>query len=668
MDKRSLTMEDQAIYRKLYCGQCCSIQRQFGYFSRINVSFDATFFGLLVSAQLMEDPKDANSWCAIAPKKQPIFSHTDLPQIVSACFSVILAHIREIDRKLDGESSKTQWLQPKLQIHARRAISILSKMGFHENHFLKLEADQRAAEEKTGRSLDNYAEPSGYFLSKAFYFTACAAHQEHNAGLLSEIGYELGKLIYVVDASLDIRKDWERGNFNAFIAAYGLDQSRLDVLCKKEILQRLSAYEKILKKNFELIEFYRHQAIIQNILCVGLKEEILKQTRTELSRIPHNKNSEIALIQKTLLAFILCVSATESNAADFYWGDVVRHPHDYPYKAYGYVCCDSPRNVCPNNCPIWNWADCILNPLHIRIYGNEWSVDRVCPCIVQSPKALCQVGVIGQIGYVLFHGINNLKGITGSSSQKKTSGSQRVYNSSVAGSSSVGSNAFDPKNYISQIEKSKTNLVEIEESIKRAVSNCFGDAIDYQVLYTLTVEQASHVSTGEVLLDLINDKISEAENELALVQSHCNRYRNVMSLLSEAETACALSGNIGLDQELGRIAESLVDVILDKVIAAKEWELAEKYWTDIEEWIIDLKTRAINYKARGDEFRSHNDNEVDVLVKSYYDLFSSMDEAAANKTRRRLLSIFHPDRGGESQSTKAVNKAWEKIKEERGWN
>ncbi|ETR67415.1 MAG: hypothetical protein OMM_11623, partial [Candidatus Magnetoglobus multicellularis str. Araruama] len=92
-NRQSLSKKCQNI-QKFYCGQCCASQKYFGYASRTLVSYDATFIGLLLAAQNSQWKQESKGWCAVFPYKQKIYSPDDLPQIVSACVSILLKEIK----------------------------------------------------------------------------------------------------------------------------------------------------------------------------------------------------------------------------------------------------------------------------------------------------------------------------------------------------------------------------------------------------------------------------------------------------------------------------------------------------------------------------------------------------------------------------------------------
>jgi hypothetical protein len=63
------------------------------------------------------------------------------------------------------------------------------------------------------------------------------------------VGYNLGKIVYILDAWEDFQKDFKKGNFNAIAASYQIRDAELDKVSINRVTEELRASKtKIIKK------------------------------------------------------------------------------------------------------------------------------------------------------------------------------------------------------------------------------------------------------------------------------------------------------------------------------------------------------------------------------------------------------------------------------------
>ena len=109
-----------------------------------------------------------------------------------------------------------------------------------------------------------------------------AAAQER---VLAQLGYHLGRWIYLVDAADDLRADMEKGSYNPFLYRFAYqaptfpeDFGRQIVTDVERIL--LGCLEEVSRAT-DLLEIKRNQAIIKNVVQMGL----LRQTDRVLQKL-----------------------------------------------------------------------------------------------------------------------------------------------------------------------------------------------------------------------------------------------------------------------------------------------------------------------------------------------------------------------------------------------
>ena len=111
-------------------------------------------------------------------------------------------------------------------------------------------------------SSDKAAHPSAVSLGKCFEFFS---DNDEQKALFYRFGYCLGRYVYLIDAFDDKDKDLKNKNYNVF----NLNGYTDSQICESI---RMSINELILC--FEKIEFVRNKPITENIVRLGLEEQL----------------------------------------------------------------------------------------------------------------------------------------------------------------------------------------------------------------------------------------------------------------------------------------------------------------------------------------------------------------------------------------------------------
>ncbi|MDR1068405.1 MAG: DUF5685 family protein, partial [Clostridiales Family XIII bacterium] len=122
----------------------------------------------------------------------------------------------------------------------------------------RVEAGARDPSSKT-LDIDIVAEPFAKLMEDVMDGPASG---EARSRILRAIGYNLGKWIYLIDAADDLEKDRKSGAFNPLKSgAYSPERLGFTLeMCLSEAA-----------KAFELLELHKNEAILRNIIYVGLR-------------------------------------------------------------------------------------------------------------------------------------------------------------------------------------------------------------------------------------------------------------------------------------------------------------------------------------------------------------------------------------------------------------
>lgn len=262
-DLPNLYIKDSVLYQSFYCGLCKSIGGKCGQCGRFALNYDLTFLSALAHNLAGEDIKIEKQRCVLHWFiGRPVAVRDELSDRI-ACLNVILAYYKVADDIEDDKKGRGK--RAFLRKSYRRAAAAESAM----DEIVRKNYAELVAYEKTGGgSVDMAADPFGRMIRELFKELL----GEKCGGKEEELGYNLGKWIYLIDALDDFDKDKKKGRYNPFVYAYPDVQDR-ETLCreKKEevefifgtLLTAIAAGAKELKYQF-------NHDLTDNILFRGL--------------------------------------------------------------------------------------------------------------------------------------------------------------------------------------------------------------------------------------------------------------------------------------------------------------------------------------------------------------------------------------------------------------
>lgn len=268
-EKELLLMRDFTRYRSIYCGLCKTIKERYGNLQRSIVTYDMTFLATLLLSLSLEDSEIVREGCVLNPiNKKPISkNHSALD--FAADSSIILAYYSALDNAQDESPLLGRMQSLLLRRSGKKAAQLYPELS------VKIEVSLSELKEIEKGDYDPAAaDIFGQFLAELFAEGAKLLDhpdREMLIRVLPDVGFALGKWIYLMDAFDDREDDLHNKQWNPLLK-YSESDSRIfseNVLkeCEEEV-DRLLA----------LLPYQRDGAIIGNIATVGLartRERIL---------------------------------------------------------------------------------------------------------------------------------------------------------------------------------------------------------------------------------------------------------------------------------------------------------------------------------------------------------------------------------------------------------
>ena len=116
---------------------------------------------------------------------------------------------------------------------------------------------------------DGAAETFAWMMAEFFAF-----QEDRWAPVLRQFGANLGRVLYIIDAAMDLDRDTLRGSYNPFRRRYGREDNGEFF---RDVLQMLLG---ACLKAFDRLPLVEDAGILKNILCSGLWTEFYKKYQT----------------------------------------------------------------------------------------------------------------------------------------------------------------------------------------------------------------------------------------------------------------------------------------------------------------------------------------------------------------------------------------------------
>ena len=288
IDRSQLSDTDYEAYRSVYCSLCKQLGRDYSLFARFILSYDCTFYALLMLSMEQDAPCSRSGRCTFNPLKKCTYVLGESKALSrAAALSVSTAYYKLVDNINDSPWYKRiayRLIKPIFGRWNRKAKKLYPEI---EQAVSDMMDAQLKAESKPDCSIDYAAEPTAMMLSKVCEDSAKDIPRLNNKKskrILSTFGYFLGRWIYLMDAVDDYDKDLKHGGFNPYILNH-IDRDDLF----DQILPALNHSLSEVLLSYGLMDICRYQTIIENILYSACP----KQQRSVLSKYnPGDQNEK----------------------------------------------------------------------------------------------------------------------------------------------------------------------------------------------------------------------------------------------------------------------------------------------------------------------------------------------------------------------------------------
>ena len=263
INKPELKVKEYYRYRAFYCGLCRVLQKKFGLFGEFTLTYDMTFLVMLLNSLYACEETKREIRC----EANPLAKHTVISSEATAYgadMNLLLAYYKQLDdwqdeRKLKGKAFSlvlSRKVQKMMQQYPRQAEAVRRELEC-----------LKELEQKDCRDYNLPADAFGRMLGEIFIW-----QEDFWKDSLYQIGFSLGRFIYLADAWDDLKEDQIQGGYNP------LKDSSLSLEDMRKILMESMAS---CARVFEQLPVVDDAETLRNIIYAGVWTRFGKEKKRE---------------------------------------------------------------------------------------------------------------------------------------------------------------------------------------------------------------------------------------------------------------------------------------------------------------------------------------------------------------------------------------------------
>ena len=256
INKMDLTFREYDYYKGYYCGLCKYLKENHGEISRLSLNYDITFLIVILTALYKVESKVTEERCIANPLKKKMRIVNEITEY-AASMNILLSYYKLEDNLYDDNGIKDKLAY---ELYKGKLKKAYEKYPQKAEYIKQQLGNLRELEKQESKSIDKVSNTFGNLMGEIFVYKKDEYEQN-----LRNIGFNLGKYIYILDAYEDLEEDNKKGRYNPFI----------DYIDKKEELKNkvdrlISMSLGMVAKNIENLNLEFNKAIIDNIIYSGV--------------------------------------------------------------------------------------------------------------------------------------------------------------------------------------------------------------------------------------------------------------------------------------------------------------------------------------------------------------------------------------------------------------
>ncbi|MBR4800445.1 MAG: hypothetical protein IK048_02065 [Clostridia bacterium] len=295
-DKDNMLIKDFNVFQSFYCGLCKSLHKTGSEVTRLCTNYDVTFYSVLMHEITKTRVEFARKACMYNGRKKVVVLPDEL-SLKMADLAVLLVYYNLKDDVADGKKLRAPlawrlWARkrkaaknmPKIDEMMRARFGLLATLEKENCDSIDRVADTFAslmrditreliAQDEAKKSSENDAENAE---TKKFL-------TDDEKRDVDDFTYNLGRLVYLMDAVDDVEKDSKKGGYNPIVLNYGKCAEKADYLVKNadELSFLLkSTYNKMVGA-YNRMDVKMYEGVLSNTVYLGIEMQIERLLKGE---------------------------------------------------------------------------------------------------------------------------------------------------------------------------------------------------------------------------------------------------------------------------------------------------------------------------------------------------------------------------------------------------
>ena len=252
-----LKVREYEVFRAYYCGLCKALKKKYKRSAVLN--YDSVFLYLLSDSLCIEETHAQPCKCGLHPMQGR--TRIDAKAVsYAADINVLMAYFKAKDDVRDHKKGAV-WLRRYMK---RPFCKAATRQKLIEKTAISTIGALTELENQQSPNTDAAADTYGRLLGTVFENADIL--QSH---ILYDLGYSLGRWVYLIDALEDAPEDQKSGNYNVYVCKYGTVDAAVRKTIEKSLVYSLAQAAQALDR----LEIRRNKGLLQNIIYLGLRRQ-----------------------------------------------------------------------------------------------------------------------------------------------------------------------------------------------------------------------------------------------------------------------------------------------------------------------------------------------------------------------------------------------------------
>ena len=256
INKMDLTFREFDYYKGYYCGLCKYLKENHGEVSRLSLNYDITFLIVILTALYKLDSDITYERCIANPLKKKMRIVNEITEY-AASMNILLSYYKLEDNLYDDNGIKDKLAY---ELYKGKLKKAYEKYPQKAEYIKQQLGNLRELEKQESKSIDKVSNIFGNRMGEIFVYKKDEYEQN-----LRNIGFNLGKYIYILDAYEDLEEDNKKGRYNPFIEYIDKKEE-----LKNKVDRLISMSLGMATKNIEQLNLEFNKSIIDNIIYSGV--------------------------------------------------------------------------------------------------------------------------------------------------------------------------------------------------------------------------------------------------------------------------------------------------------------------------------------------------------------------------------------------------------------